>query len=81
MKYRYLNHGGPLEGTALEIVEHMHRDSLAPAKTTEVWMQEVARRALRMPGVVIRTDTPEQFLEDMTQAGLVKLEIIDEQST
>lgn len=78
MKYRYLNHGGPLEGTAWEIIEHMHRDSLAPAKTTEVWMQEVARRALRMPGVVIRTESPEAFLEDMTTHGLVKVEIIEE---
>lgn len=57
------------QGTAEELVTVLHKASRAPCATDEMWMQETAKRMLTQSGVIIRTDNPINFIDDLLETN------------
>lgn len=53
------------DGTAAELVSHLHKASQAKAADDLTWMAETAQRIQLMSGDVIRHDIPENFIADL----------------
>ncbi len=66
----YLING--LAGSASAIVGGLHKGSRAPAKNDHAWMVEAAGRIKMLTGHAVRSDSAENFLDDV-----IKLELLD----
>ena len=60
--------------TAADLVRKLHEVSLATAEDDWAWMEQTAKRTWEVTGVPIRFGTPEEFISDMTKAGILKEE-------
>lgn len=58
--------------TASELVKIMHANSRTPAADDEAYMMDVSDRTVLQDGGKIRTNTPEQFVNDLVQHGFIK---------
>lgn len=58
-------------GDEAELVRQMHESSRAPDPNDQKWMRSVADRAKLSTGATIRHDTPEHFIADLIEAGLL----------
>ena len=60
-----------------ELLEQMRRDAFIDSESNEDYMAGVAQRAKLWDRSVIRTDSAEHFLVDMTACGQVTLDTAD----
>lgn len=59
-----------------ELVELLRDESWGgPTPSQDKWMLEVALRATASTGKRVRSDSPANFIHDLTNAGLLKKEI------
>jgi hypothetical protein len=57
--------------TADEVVRDMHQQSFSAAKDDTLFMQQSAARASAMIGRPIRSNTADNYLADLVEAGLL----------
>lgn len=58
--------------SSIHLVQQMADGSLSQAESTQAWMEDAAARYHEIGGIDVRTDTADNFVADLTAAGLVK---------
>ena len=75
MKVTMINSDDFFEGaTPEEIVHQMNLAAWTQSDGDQVYMADVASRVSLQTGIVIRTDTAENFLADLVKAKLITIE-------
>lgn len=77
MIYRFF-HWEVRANTHREFVERLWLDSLTNTPSVKVWMEEVADRAFKAYGDMIRTYNVNVFVSDTIKAGYLRIEASQE---
>lgn len=72
MQYRTLDGARFTASSHAELAEALWHSQFSPPETMQEWMQGSAERAQMWNGAILRTDTPENHVDDLIAFGFLE---------